>query len=280
MELNFKPTKIPEYEKLDSAGVNYHNRVGTRDSSTHYKVTKNKVTFRVKKEDVFVKFLDNGQKELNENYYLYIEYLKEIILKEEVESFEVGFEKAEIWAEKYLNDFEYLNRLIWNIREKRYSKMLEEKKVDTLDKAKTVKFPSYSKYAGKYIYDVMQTDLEHCIAYYTGNLDSSEFNFSNIGVNQLNYNITLERTKSYNCIKYLLDKFYPHISKNLLSYFKDINIDDAKKITFRNGKYKDKTVYYVYKENQNYIEWYLQNTKKTIYNIRLITAITLIREQK
>ncbi|HEK4562043.1 TPA: hypothetical protein SOK41_002149 [Clostridioides difficile] len=280
MNLNFKPTKIPIFNIENSAGANYPLRTGTRDSNTHYKATKNKVIFRIKKEDIFVKFLNNGGKELNEKYYLYIEYLKETILKEEVESFEKGFEKANIWADKYLNDFEYLNKLIWDIKEKRQFKMLEEEKVDTLEKAKTVKFPYFSKYAGEYIYDVMQTDLEHCIAYYAGNLNNREFDFLNIGVSQLNYNQSPERTKSYNCIKYLLNEFYPCIAQNLLAYFKDINIDDAKRITFKSGKYKDKTVYYVFKENQSYIEWFLQNTKKTIYNIRLITAITLIREQE
>ncbi|EGT4117179.1 hypothetical protein [Clostridioides difficile] len=278
MKLDFKPTKVPEFEIQDAAGINYLNRIGTKNSDTHYKITKNRVTFRVKKEDIFVKFLDNGKKELNEKYYLYIEYLKETILKEEVESFEIGFEKANIWADKHLSDFEYLNSLIWDIKEKRQSKILEEENVDTLEKAKTVKFPCFSKYSGEYIYDVMQTDLEHCVAYYAGNLNSKEFNFSSVGVNQLNYNPSSERTKSYNCIKYLLDTFYPHISKNLLAYFKDISLDDAKKIIFTSGKYKGKTAYDVYKENRSYLEWYLQNTKKTIYNIRMITAINLIKE--
>lgn len=279
MNLNFKSTKIPIYDIENSAGISYPRRTGTRDSNTHYKATKNKVIFRVKKEDIFIRFLETGEKELNEKYYLYIEYLKEIILKEEVESFK-GFEKADIWAGKYLNNFEYLNKLIWDIKEKRQFKMLEEEKVDTLEKAKNIKFPCFSKYSGEYIYNVMQTDLEHCIAYYVGNLSNREFDFSNIGVSQLKYNQSPERTRSYNCIKYLLNEFYPHISRNLLAYFKYINIDDAKRITFKNGKYKDKTVYYVFKENRSYIEWFLQNTKKTIYNIRLITAITLIREQE
>ena len=278
MKLNFKPTKVPEYEIRDFAGVNYSHRAGMRNSRAYYEVTKNKLTFRVRKENISIEFLDNDEGILHEDYYLYIEYLKEIILREKVKSFEDGFNKASIWADKYLYDSDYLIGLVSDIKEKRYNKILEDEKVDTLDKAKTIKFPAFSKYSDKYIYDIMQTDLEHCIAYYVGNLNSKDFDFSSIDVAPLNYKESSERTKSYNCIKYLLDEFHPHISKDLLGYFKDINLSEAKEMTFSGGKYNNRKIDDIYKEDPSYIAWYLDNTKKTIYNVRLIKAIRLIIE--
>lgn len=278
MKLNFKPTKIPEYEILDAAGINYPNRIGTKDSSTHYKATKNKVTFRVKKNEYF-KLVDNKTTITNEDYFLYIEYKKEILLKEEVKSFEDGFQKANNWATKHLNDEDYLNTLLWDIITERNSNRLKDEEVTTMEKAKSIKFPCFSKYSGKYIYDIMKTDLEHCIAYYVGNLSSNDFNFSSIGVNQLNYNLSTERNKSYNCIKFLLDTLHSNIANNLVSYFKDISIEDTKNIFFSSGKYEGKTIFDVYKENPNYIEWYLQNTNKNIYNVRIFNAISLLKEE-
>ena len=278
MKLNFKPTKVPIYEIDDYAGINYPSKIGTRDSDVHYKATKNKVTFRVRKENMKAEFLDSGEVIIHEEYYLYIEYLKKIILRERVKSFNDGFNKANIWADKYLNDKEYLIELVSDIKRERCNKILEDEKVDTLDKAKTIKFPMFSKYSDKYIYDVMQKDLEHCIAYYAGNLNSKDFDFSSIDVAPLNYKESSERTKSYNCIKYLLDEFHPHISKDLLGYFKDINLSEAKEMTFSGGKYNNRKIDDIYKEDPSYIAWYLDNTKKTIYNIRLIKAIRLIIE--
>ena len=278
MKLNFKPTKIPEYEITESAGIYYPYRTGTRNSTVHYKVTKNRVAFRVRKENISTEILNDGDKRIHEEYYLYIEYLKEIILRERVKSFEDGFNKAGIWADKYLNDKDYLRERISDIKKERYNKILEDERVDTLDKAKTIKFPMFSKYSDKYIYDVMQKDLEHCIAYYAGNLNSKDFDFSSIDVAPLNYKESSERTKSYNCIKYLLDEFHPHISKNLLGYFKDVNLSEAKEMTFSGGKYNNRKIDDIYKEDPSYIAWYLDNTKKTIYNIRLIKAIRLIIE--
>lgn len=278
MELNFKPAKVPEYEINDFAGINYPRRTGTRNSTVHYKATKNGVTFRVRKENISVEILDNGRGIIHEDHFLYIEYLKEVILREQVKSFDDGFNKAGIWADKYLNDTDYLRGLVLAIEEERNNKILEDEKVDTLDKAKTIKFPTFSKYSDKYIYDIMQKDLEHCIAYYAGNLNSKDFDFSSIDVAPLNYKESSERTKSYNCIKYLLDEFHPHISKNLLGYFKDVNLSEAKEMTFSGGKYNNRKIDDIYKEDPSYIAWYLDNTKKTIYNIRLIKAIRLIIE--
>lgn len=278
MELNFKPTKVPEYEIRDLAGINYPCRTGTRNSTAHYKVTKNKVTFRARKENISMEILDDGEAILHEDYYLYIEYLKEIILREKVKSFDDGFNKANVWADKYLYDSDYLNKLVSDIKEERYNKILEDEKVDTLDKAKTIKFPTFSKYSDKYIYDMMQKDLEHCVAYYAGNLNSKEFDFSSIDVYPLNYKESSERTKSYNCIKYLLDEFHPRIAKDLLGYFKDVTLSEAKEMTFSGGKYNNRRIDDIYKEDPSYIAWYLDNTKKTIYNVRLMRAIRLIIE--
>lgn len=277
MNLNFKPTKIPIYETRDAAGINYPYRVGTTNNLNHYKAIKNKVTFRVKKESCIVLF-DNGRKEINSEYFLQIEYCKEILLKEEVKSFKEGFDKANIWADKYLNNSEYLNNCVKEIDIQRHLKTLEEEKVDNMDKAKSIKFPYFSKYSEKNIYEIMQTDLEHCIAYYAGNLSSNNFDFQSLGVSPLNYSSSMERKQSYNCIKYLLDVLHPDISKNLLSYFKDINLEDTKTITLKSGKYEGKNVFDVYEENPGYINWYLQSTSKTIYNIRTIKAMTLLKD--
>lgn len=278
MILNFKPTKVPKYEIVDSAGIRYPYRVGTTDSDTHYKVTKNKVTFRVKKE-VYIKQTNDEKVIFDADYFLYIEYQKEIIVKEEVNSFEDGFLKANEWANNHLNDIQYLNSLVWEIREKKHYQVIEDEKVDTMQKAKSIKFPYFSKYSDKYIYDIIETDLGHCIAYYAGNLSTNDFDFSSIGVSQLNYSPSTERTKSYNCIKYLLDTLYPNISNDLESYFKDISIEDASNMLFLSGKYKGETLLNVYKENPSYIDWYLQNTSKTIYNVRMLNAMSLIKEQ-
>lgn len=268
MQLNFKPTKVPIYEIEDAAGIRYPHRVGTRDSRDHCKVTKKGVTFRVKR----------GVKEGREIYYLDIEYLKECIFEDQAESFEDGFKKAEIWADSYLNDREYLNKLVFDIREERRIQQLNEERVDTMEKARTIKIPYYSKYQGEYIYDIMQTDLDYCVAYYVGNLSFTEFDFSELQVSPLWYETSSERTTAYNCIKYLLNELHPNIAKDLLGYFKNMTLEEAKEITLKSGKYKDKKLETIYAENSGYIDWYLGNVEKTIYNIRLLTAMDLIKK--
>ena len=272
MQLNFKPTKVPVYEKGDSAGIPDWWRVGTKDSEDHYKARKDSIIFRVKREYY-------GGKN---RHTLYIEHLKINVVKEPVASFEDGFDKANEWAEKHLKDEESLEKFLRDNARKAKEQRLKEGAIKTLEEAKTIKFPYYPGHSKKYedelIYEVMQKDLNYCVSYYAQNTDDyREFIYMNVLYPKpIDYSSTT--LKICNAIKCLLDNLHPAIAKDVEGYFKKISLDEAKSVVFTSGKYRGETLEEVYTKNPGYIEWYLGNVDTTIHNLRLINAMRLLRK--
>lgn len=280
VKLNFQKAKVNLYKtEKDENGVERTYITGESELDRVYVVIENEVEFRIIKQYLFGGFSESGEQLLIDDYSFYIKYEKETIFSKKVESFEDGFEVANEWARKHLYDSQYLSEMVRKAKEIKYLKRLEDEKVDNMSKAKSMKFPACSKYEGKNIYYTMQGDLDHCVAYYVGNLNEDEFDFKALGVKKLNYRPSSKRTASYNCIKYLLQTQYPYIYNDLLGFFTNVKIGDIHNRRFPNGKYKGKTIYNVNLIDPSYVRWYYNNMEKTIYNVRLMNTIALLLKQ-
>lgn len=238
-----------------------------------YSVIENEVEFRVYSTNISKGTSNDGREIVGTGYRLNIKYQGKYLVSETVRSFEEGFNIANMWATRYLYKPQCLKDLVRESKENIYVKHLECERVDDMKSAKSIKFPSHSKYSGKNIYECMCKDLEHCVVYYVGNLSEEEFDFNALGVSKLNYKESSQRAISYNCIEFLLKNLWPQIYGDLLGYFTDLNENDMDTTRFPNGKYKHETLDKVNDIDSGYVQWYYHNATRNIYNIRLINAI-------